>query len=124
MANFALVRPDNTVDRRSSSVSPDVQTKPGWRWLPVNESGNSAFDPETQKKTGPVTTVEATRVLDTFTVSSLTAQELSDIKDAKISRIDMLQFAVMFDMENRMRVYEAKPALTAAQYRAALKARL
>lgn len=45
-------------------------------------------------------------------------------KDIKLDAIDVLQLAISFDMENRVRVLEAKPTITAAQYRAALKARL
>jgi len=31
----ALVNPDGVVDRMASNIDPTVQTKPGWRWLPV-----------------------------------------------------------------------------------------
>lgn len=123
MTVFALVRPDSSVDRRSQNIDPNVQTKPGFRWLPV-DSIDPPYDSATQVKTGPVTTVEAARVLDTWTVRAKTAGEIDGEKDRTISRIDALQFAVSFDMENRVRVLEAKPQITAAQYRAALKARL
>lgn len=123
MTVFALVRPDSSVDRRSQNIDPNVQTKPGFRWLPV-DSIDPPYDSATQVKTGPVTTVEAARVLDTWTVRAKTAGEIGGEKDRTISRIDALQFAVSFDMENRVRVLEAKPQITAAQYRAALKARL
>ena len=36
----------------------------------------------------------------------------------------MLGFQIDFDHENRLRVLEGKAAITAAQFRAALKARL
>lgn len=37
-----------------------------------------------------------------------------------IDSVDRLQFAVMFDMENRMRARESQPTITQAQYRTAL----
>lgn len=123
MTVYALVRPEKTIDRRSQNIDPNVQTKPGFAWLPV-EAVDPKHDPATQVKTGPVTTIETSRVLDTWTVRAKTTQELDAEKDARISAIDLLQFAVSFDMENRMRVLEGKAQVTAAQYRNALKARL
>jgi hypothetical protein len=123
MTIYALVTPTDTVDRRASNVRPNVGTKPGWRWLEV-EQVNPSYDPVTEIKTGPVTTIEETSVVDTWTVRLKTAQEIDDEKAAKVSAIDALQFLVSFDMENRVRVLESKSTITAAQYRAALKARL
>lgn len=40
-----------------------------------------------------------------------------------VDSIDRLEFEVAFDMENRIRAIEAKPALTRAQYRTALISR-
>ena len=128
MANtlHALIYPHSPsaiVERRMIDAAKIPAHKAAW-WRPVVVEGDVAFDPATHKKTGPVTTIEETRVVDAYSVVALTAQELSDRKDAKLSIIDAMQFAVSFDIENRVRVLEAKPPVTAAQYRAALKARL
>lgn len=121
---YALINPQNGIDRRSANIDPTVQTKASWKWLPVVEVGNTAFDPALRKKTGPVTSVGASQVTDTYTVVDLSAQELDDIKTAKVSAIDMLQFEVAFDMENRMRAKESLGAITRVQYRTALKNRI
>jgi len=115
--------PATIVERRRIDVATIPPHKAFW-WRPVVVIGDDPFDSITQKKTGPVTTIETNRVLDTYKVVSLTASELSDRKDATISRIDALHFLVAFDMENRMRVLEAKPVITEAQYRTALEDRL
>lgn len=122
---YALVNTaDNSVDRLSSNVDPNVQTKAGFQWLPCAIISPPTYDPALEKITGPTYTVGASAVTEAWLKVSLTAQEISDTKDAKISSIDLLQFQIMFDMENRVRVLEGKAAVTAAQYRAALKARL
>ena len=38
----ALVNPDGTIDRVAANIDPTVQTKPGWRWLPVEEQPRPA----------------------------------------------------------------------------------
>ena len=53
-----------------------------------------------------------------------TAEDLDGEKERALDRYDRLSFFVNFDQESRLRVLEAKPAITQAQYRAALKARL
>lgn len=124
MMRYALVKPDNTIDRFSTSVDPNVQTKTGFRWLPCDPAAQPAFDSATETVDGPTYTVGAKSVTEVWTKRSRTAQELGDRKDARISNIDNLQFQVSFDLENRVRALEGKAAITAAQYRTALKARL
>ena len=38
-SEYALIRPDQTVDRiePSSRIDPNVQTRQGWKWVPVEE---------------------------------------------------------------------------------------
>lgn len=84
------------------------------------------FNPTSQIRTGPVVTedhVAETRT-HTWTVRDKTAQELDAEKDARVANEDFLQFEIHFDLENRVRALEGKSAITRAQYRAALKARL
>jgi len=115
--------PSVIAERRMIDVETIPTNKVSW-WRPVVVVGDDTFDPLTQKKTGPVTTIEKDRVVDTYEIVALTALELSERKDARLSSIDTLQFAIAYDIENRVRVLEGKPQLTAGQYRAAIKARL
>ena len=124
MARYALVSPQSAVNRFSDNVDPNVQTKPGWKWLPCQPVSPPTYDPATETIDGPTYTVGASAVTEGWTKRSLTAQELSDRKDGRVTNIEALQFQVMFDAESRLRVLEGKPSITAAQYRAALKARL
>lgn len=124
MTRHALIRPDNTIDRFASDIDPTVQTKPGFAWRACPKVGKPAFNIETEIVEGPTYTVNANDVTEVWTKRNLTAGELRDRKDTKVNAVDALQFWVAFDMENRVRALESKPAITAAQYRAALKARL
>ncbi len=120
----ALINPNGAIDRFESNIDPTVQTKAGWKWLPYVEGARPAYDPASEVIEGPAYTVGASEVTGAWTKRSLTAGEISDRKDGRISAIDMLQFQVSFDIENRVRALEAKTPITATQYRAALKARL
>lgn len=124
MTRYALVRPDNTVDRLQVNIDPTVQTKPGFRWLSCPAVPQPVIDAAVEIVEGPAYVVGANEVTETWTKRAKTAGELNAEKDGRISALDKLQFLIAFDMENRVRVIEGKLAVTAAQYRAALKARL
>lgn len=121
---YALIKSDNSIDRFASNIDPNVQTKPGFRWLTCPNVARPTFDATTEAVDGPSYNVDANAVTESWTKRSLTTQGLSDRKDARLSAVDSLQFAIAFDIENRVRVLEGKAAITQAQYRAALKARL
>lgn len=122
---YALIKTDdNSINRFASDVDPAVQTKPGFVWRQCPAVAPPSFDPALEVVEGPTYTVNANDVAEVWTKRALTAQEISDRKDGRISSIDALQFLVSFDIENRVRALEAKAPITAAQYRSALKARL
>jgi len=119
--------PSVIVERRMIDVASIPSQKASW-WRPVVVVGDDAYDPATQKKTGPVTTIEETRVVDTYTVSLLTAQEISDAKDAAIGTLNGSLYPalakVLLNHENRIRALESKVPVTMAQFKAGVKALL
>lgn len=123
MTEYALVDPNNTVNRTATNVDPTVQTRAGWKWLPV-EVTNPAYEPATQVSEGPVVSVLSDKVTRVWTVRAKTVAELDADKDNVVNAMDMLAFKVLFNHENRIRTLESKAAITAAQFKAALKAML
>lgn len=125
MTEYALVRPDNTIDRVQSDavVDPSVLTKTGWRWL-LAVTTRPSFDPLTQVVEGPVVTVGQTQVDFVYNVRSKTAGELDADKEAQLPDATSVMFRVLFNHENRVRVLEQRQAVTADQFRAAIKALL
>ena len=124
----ALIYPQNPgviAERRMIDVATIPANKASW-WRPVVVVGDDAFDPLTHKKTGPVTTIEANQVVDTYSVVALTAQEISDSKDQAVNSINGANYApvfrALFNLNNRVRVLEGQSTLTAAQFKAAIKA--
>lgn len=103
--------PTVIAERRMIDVATIPPNKVSW-WRPIVEVGNDAFDPLTQKKTGPVTTIEANQVVDTYTVVSLTEQEISDNKDAALAALNGSLYAALakalLAMENDNRIIKAK----------------
>lgn len=124
--NFALVDPQNNVNRVQSSsvIDPTVETKTGWRWLPVETVGGGSYDAETQVLEGPIYDVQASKVVETFTIRAKTQVELDADEDAKANSLNDVIFRVLFNHENRIRSIAGQPSVTAAQFRAAIKALL
>ncbi len=127
MTAYALVGLNNVVDRIDLNIAiADAFCKPGWRWL-VYERVDPPYNPATEIKTGPVRVVLIDRVQDVWTVRTRTAEEIAAAADAeKEFAIDQLgaAFKVLFNHENRVRALEGKAAITALQFRTAVKALL
>ncbi len=122
MAEYAIVDNGTIVDFRGFDTAPVALVgKPYRSFLPV-EVTNPPYDPATQVKTGPVVTVLVDKVTRVWTVRDKTAAELDAEKDAAISNVDVVQFKLAFNHENRIRVLEGKPQITVAQFKAAWKA--
>lgn len=121
---YALVNPSGGIDRLDASVDPAVQTRAGWRWLPCPEAARPAFDPATQVLDGPVRVVTDTAVAESYTVRAKTPAELDADREAALDRLDLALFRIAFNHENRLRAIEGKAAVTAVQFRAAIKALL
>lgn len=121
---YALINPEGQIDR--TLETPDDQTKiatkPGWRWVPYPRVDAPAYDPETQALIGPIATVEAKRVVESWTVKPLTADEVEARKVQRATGIDKLLFEIAFNHENRLRALEGKQPITRAQFQAAIKA--
>jgi hypothetical protein len=124
MTTYALISPKGSVDRESGTVTPDVPTKEGWSWIPVVEVRPSQFDPTSLVLEGPFDTVEPSRLVRTWTARDKTTVEVAAEKDASIdAQITSLAMKLFFDHENRLRALEGKAALSAVQFRSALKAK-
>jgi hypothetical protein len=70
------------------------------------------FDPKTEKVTGPTYTVGATEVTESWAVVALTAQEISDAKDAAVSSLNGTTYStllqIILSLENDNRIIKAK----------------
>ena len=89
-------------------------------WLPEELVGFTPFDPKTQVRTGPVRTVQADKVVSTYTVRDKTAQEIEDEKTAT-ARGDLGTTLGKTVLDALWELYQpTHPTETKAQYRAKL----
>lgn len=121
---YALIRPDNTIDRFGENIDPTVQTKTGWKWLSAPRASVPSYDSAIQVLEGPTITVGETEVTESYNVRNKTTQELDADKDAKINSLEEIIFKILFNHENRIRTLAGQASVTQAQFRAAIKALL
>jgi hypothetical protein len=116
MTRYALVSPQDAVNR-FSTVYADFKLSAagvdeGWRWLPCDPVAVPSYDPKTEKVTGPAYTVGANAVTESYSVVSLTAQEISDAKDAAVNGLNGSTYStllqVILSLENDNRIIKAK----------------
>ena len=91
-------------------------------WKPVVFVGkDDAVDPIAQVKVGPVTTITATEVVDTWTVRAKTQAELDADAVAVSTRVkdsvENVTGKVLFKMMNAIRVLQGQAPFTPAQFR-------
>lgn len=133
MTLFAVIKPDNTILDFRHNLDPNAGTKPGYKILPVIDT-KPTYDDATQISTGPVVKVNANDVTRVWTVRAMTAQELAARDESRrvaaMERID-LDFeiikalgSILFDVVNDVRVLKGQGTITAAQFKAAVKAKL
>lgn len=128
MARYALILNNVLQEFREYATQPvDIPHK-GVRWLPCPPVAPPAVDPTAEKLVGPTYTINATDVTEVWSKVALTAQEISDAKDAAVAGMNGAAFPVIFraifNLNNRVRVLEGQPPLTVLQFKAALKALL
>jgi hypothetical protein len=86
MSNFAKVLAGQILEWRSDPLLTDqsalASTKP--RWLPVVVEDPS-FDPATQVREGPTNVVEATRVVQRYTVRPRNSAEVAAMREEKLA---------------------------------------
>ncbi len=117
---------DNTDERRVIDLD-NVPVHKRALWKPVVFVGKDAtFNPATQVKVGPVTTVTPTEVVDTWTVRNKTQEELAATDVELSSRIDdaiaNVTGKVLFKMANSIRTLQGQAPFTPAQFRDWFKA--
>lgn len=128
MALYALVGPNDVVNRVVASIDPNTGTKAGYRWLPFVEQPDPAYDSETQTLESPITTVEAKQVVRFRSVRDLTAQEITDrveaMKDHAIDRLttgNRVILQALFILVNDVRQLKGQNTITKQQYISALR---
>lgn len=103
---YCLVGPDGLIAQQSANIDPSVQTKPGWRWLPLVVAAMPERDKRTQAIEGPFLTVRKSSVVQSYTVREKTAQEIKAADDEKVSKAEMLD--MIHDLRKRVNLLENK----------------
>lgn len=121
---YALLNPQDGVDRLAVDIDPTVGTRAGWRWVPAPVPALPAYDPATQALDGPVRALVDGTIIESYTVRAKTAAEIDADRERTLDRLDAAILRVLLNHENRLRAIEGKAAVTATQFRAAIKALL
>jgi hypothetical protein len=130
MARYARVNAQNAIEEfRNFDAPPDPNPVKGWRWLLAPTVAAPSYDPMTHRRVGPTHTVGANSITQSWEVIALTAQEISDRKDAAVNGMEGLGgyapiYRALFNLNNRLRTLEGQSTMTAAQFKTAIKALL
>jgi hypothetical protein len=134
MTEFAIIDNGVIVEFRQFEEAPSpLAGKPYRQFLPVVVT-DPPFNSATQIRTGPVLTIEATRVTRVWTVTDKTAQQILDETNARrdeaASQLDQVEdvlravVLVIKDEINILRAQHSLAARTTAQLRTAVRNKL
>jgi hypothetical protein len=118
---YALIDPQEKIVEESKDPPPPGKVKTGWRWVPIVVSTTGSGDHSTYTETilpDKVTRVTAYRP---YTPAELEAQKDQLVDDAE--QFELLNKA-QFRIINEIRILQAKPELTPAQYKQWLRSLL
>jgi hypothetical protein len=118
---YVLVSPDDDIIKEESTIDTTVATKPGFRWLPIENNGAPGYDPTTHYVSGPINDILEDRVVRRWEIIEKTPEVLNNERENKLSAVDLVVFKILFRQENRLRVLEGKPEITVEQFRTAVK---
>lgn len=124
MIRYALVNPQGQVDRfADGNIDPAVQTKAGWRWLPVVlVDALPPHDIKTQRLVGPTYTVEKGVVRQSWSIRAKTVEEIAAGRDMAVHRLgDAGLLPIILNLHNRLRALEGQAPHTLAQVETAIK---
>lgn len=131
MPRYALIKGGVFSSVREYPTQPGNIPHKSVVWLPCPEVQKPAYDATSEKLVGPTFQIGETEVTESWSVVSLTSEELSAAKDSAVASINgnfnpLLK--ILRNHENRLRLLENsefatnKPALSLAEVRAAIKA--
>lgn len=129
MPDYAVVRGGVFIEPRTypQAIPADkIKHENGVPQLRPYTEVKPSFNAETETLDGPAYTIANDLVTATWTKRSLTAQEISDRKDARIDAMNGMSafLKVMLNIHNRVRTLEGQSTHTMAQFKAAIKALL
>jgi hypothetical protein len=84
MTLYALITPQGAIDRRAANVDPTVQTKAGWKWLPVEDV--AAPSATALEALASDYTVGASKVTQTWTKARRSLEEQKQAVKAEAQR--------------------------------------
>lgn len=120
MIEYALVGPGGEIKTYSRAVKPDVSTKPGWRWLPV-ERPTVPIDPATEALGDEIVTVTKTAVVVARNARRKTGEELENERQAELEdRLPSSLADILSGLDNRLRALEGKASRSAEEFRNAV----
>lgn len=100
LAWYALVSPENDIDQESNAVDPTVDTKPGWRWLPIITEEPPSYNPSVSFCEGPEFRVETDQVVKYWNIRPKTDLEINNDKIQKVNLIDPVVLSALLDVYN------------------------
>lgn len=92
---YALINPDDEIIREEFSIDPTVETKPGYRWIPIEVESPPKYDQNTSVSEGPNLRLETDKVVKYWTIREKTAMEIQNEVDSKINSIDPMILKIM-----------------------------
>jgi hypothetical protein len=116
MPQYVLVDPDNNVTVMEQNIDPGVQTKPGYRWLLVEDIPRPKYDSKTEHA-DQIVTIKGKKYIRSWNIRKKRDKEILDEKRHKVSGIDEVLLLALLSIENKLRRLENKEEISLEEYK-------
>ena len=116
----ALIGPNNEIIRIEDNIDPNVGTKAGYYWLPVNDISRPSYNSNLYVAKQVVTITEDAVVRD-WELRDKTQDEINDDKMNIVNNIDNLVLNTLLSLENRMRSINNENNINIDEYKLLLR---
>lgn len=121
MTTYALISPDLIVLKELSDVDPEVDTKPGYKWLVVQNDGVPSYDPHTQMPVGPFYEVHEEHVVKYWVIQDKTESQIRQEQLDVINSQHHVLLNALCDLHNRIRAQQGLQPETLDEYKEQLR---
>ena len=112
---YGLVDPNNNVVKIELDIKP-VDTKPGWRWMKIQQRPKPKFNKITHELCEPTYDIDRDTLYQVWSIKSRSLEEIEQIKDDIIDDINPAVLMVLFSLYK-----EKSPNLTIETFKKKLK---
>ena len=116
MDYFVLLDPENNIIKMEMNIDPGVPTKPGYRWLLVEDLPRPKYDSKIEHADQTIE-IKGKKYIRGWNIRKKSDKEMLDEKRHKVSGLDEVLLLALLSIENKVRLLNNMPEISLEEYK-------